>query len=415
MISGTAIVQTGSSTNGMNSILMNNGNSITQSGSVSNTFGTINQLTNTGINQLGTATNLFGAVSQLNGYGITQIGTVSNTLGGITQIVNGGITQSGTATNTFGNITQLSSAGITQSGAGTNTLAAISMIANTNFIQPSGNGTILQIVSNGTDMNTIKRTTVNINTGAGASGSALPAMEIFDTASSSDGRGCFIIPNSGAGSLNPAMVANDCGLLGRSTSKLSALTMSIYSVDRIGVRLDARTLGAPTVALSALTNATTMSKDYTTMTHPVKLLGTVLPTNDLTIQGGIFSGNLGPSLVNSTATLVSYTGLGIAQAGVYIINFTVTLRSTGVSTLLNYAFGICSANNAFDADGTSYGVSNRVNDVQLSLLSGKGLNVPMSTVLTLTGATTLYLNYILNFTGGSTYTLAGSFQFVRIA
>lgn len=416
MIAGTRITQSSTGSNTFGDITMLATSRITQSSTGSNTLGDITMLDSSRITQAGTGSNTLGDITMLSSSRITQSGSGSNTLGGITQTSGSAIIQTGTVTNLFGNINQITGNGITQLGSPTNSLGTISMLANSSILQPAGTGVIQQVVTNATDMNTLKRSTVAIDTGSGVSGSGAVAMEIYDVASGSDGRGLYIIPNAGSGSLNSMVQTNDCGFMGRSVSRVSALTISIYSTDKIGIRLDAKTAGAPTITFSTLTNSIVLTKDWTSYTNPIKLLGTVLPgTSDLTVQGGMTLVSIGAGTLSSSASIQSYTNFGISQAGVYNITANVTIRSTIAASMTSFSAGLNTVNNAYAAEGTQWALTNYVNGGSVFYNIGTGFNANLSTTVNLTGSTTIYLNITAVFGGGSTIAIGGTFQAVRIA
>ena len=108
--------------------------------------------------------------------------------------------------------------------------------ANNNIFMTAGTGIINQPTSVATlsSINALKRTTISINSGS-ASGSGNSALEIVDDV---NGKGCFILPNSGSGSLSGINSANDCAITSRSTQNNNALVFSNWnSAMRNGMRI----------------------------------------------------------------------------------------------------------------------------------------------------------------------------------
>jgi len=156
----------------------------------------------------------------------------------------------------------------------------LTMSANANIVMTSGTGIINQAIPSVTsEGNILKKTFININSGS-AGGAGVSALEIVDNTAGADARGLFVIPNSGSGSLNALAQAGDTVFGGRNFpgpiappnqgGNSNAMVMTCWSNDKVGLRISARTIGAPTTELCAgNNNSITQSTTQTTFNNVV--------------------------------------------------------------------------------------------------------------------------------------------------
>lgn len=273
------------------------------------------------------------SILNLNGEGGIQIST-----GTIQRI---GIASGGTTTF-FNPIIMAANQSITQSGSVFNTLGGTTMVAGNNLAFPSGNGVITQVVTNPTDKNLLKKTSMSINSGSGAAGYGGEALEIYDVATGADNRGFLFLPNSGSGSFNTFARANDCLVLSKNSgagsgSPNSALTLTAWTTNRIGIRLNATTAGAPTIEMATLTNTTLMDKDRTAF------------ASKATFRAGLYSG-----------TVIGYATSGNTETDL------MTLSSTQTQFDLPVAFGNTQYSTAKTATQLGYITNGLITNVDKS-------------------------------------------------
>jgi hypothetical protein len=108
---------------------------------------------------------------------------------------------------------------------------------NINLAMAAGTGIINQGISNtGTSLSNIfKKSAIAINSGS-STGSSTSGLEIYDE--SGGGRGLFILPNSGGGSLSNLNMANDCALVSRSPQNNNSISITNWNSElRNGIRI----------------------------------------------------------------------------------------------------------------------------------------------------------------------------------
>ena len=109
--------------------------------------------------------------------------------------------------------------------------------SNINLAMASGTGIINQGISNtGSSLSNIfKKSAISIISGS-STGSSTSGLEIYDE--SGGGKGLFILPNSGGGSLSNLNMVNDCALVSRSPQNNNAISITNWNSElRNGIRI----------------------------------------------------------------------------------------------------------------------------------------------------------------------------------
>lgn len=199
------------------------------------------------------------------------------------------------------------------SGGTTTFFNPISMSGGQGISFLSGGGIISQVVTNASDINSLKRTQVTIDNG-GAAGAI--SFETFDANAGANGRGFFFVPNAGSGSFNPAVVSGDSAIIGRNSgANNNCMALSCYSNDRISLRLNARTVGAPQIISSTGANTTTMDKDTTTYIKPINFTGTTPSARQIQNVGTLSFLDVSGGLTNGTSTSTIYMDTSMSVPG----------------------------------------------------------------------------------------------------
>lgn len=249
--------------------------------------------------------------SGLNVYSNSVFDGIMNIASGQSIVINNGSTINFLASS----ILNMASSSIAQTGTIGNTLGAINMIANNGIFFPTGTGIINQTVSNGVDTNSLKKTNIYINTGV-ASGATVPSLDMQDNAIGADTRGFAFYPNGGSGSVNAITQSGDSVIGSKNAATAgafsSAMTITCLTTDRIGIRLNAKTLLAPTIELSTTaTNIITMDKDKTNFNQKA-LFKAGLATSD--VINHVSGGGVESTAINITSSQVRIeSALGFAN------------------------------------------------------------------------------------------------------
>jgi hypothetical protein len=109
--------------------------------------------------------------------------------------------------------------------------------SNINLVMAAGTGIINQpYTTDSPSANNFKKTNIIVNSGV-AAGSATSGLEIYDDFNSI-GKGLFILPNSGSGSLSTLNLANDCAIVSRSPQNNNAISITNWNSDmKNGIRI----------------------------------------------------------------------------------------------------------------------------------------------------------------------------------
>lgn len=328
------------------------------------------------------------------------------------------------------------------------------MTANNNVFMSAGTGIINQAITSGSLVkNSFKLSDFRFNSG-NASGTA-NAFEFYDEV---NGKGLFLLPNSGGGSLAQINMANDCALISRSGENNNAITVSNWATNmKNGLRVFTTDISNCGLTLQCgqsnpleiaelkmnynrVTNTTTTSFNNTINFNPA---GNVVPSKRLLSGLGTLSftdicGNtiLGTSLstiwTDSSSSLYT-TGLGgvfydcgistgahqfiVNNAGTETTPFFVSPSLTSVNNTFlvrssvtpSNRFDIVtdSASNTYIRARTSTPSANGIVNINCDTVSAGGV-VTNSPVLTLTPfylevKKGIYLNYPSSSASSSSY------------
>lgn len=343
----------------------------------------------------------------------------SSTFSGAVNIAVGyAINISPTASINFSGTSSLNmaSALINQSGTATNIMNTISMLANKNITMPAGTGIISQTVTTATDTNILKKTDIRIDSGVGA-GAGVLACEVYDTNSGANGRGFFFMPNGGGGSYNGIVQAGDSGILGRNIgANNNAMVISCWTSDKIGLRINGKTVGAPTTELCAGTNSILQSTTQT-------LFNKAIAFDSLSYASPRIVGQLGYILSASSAAVnipssasVQNIGNVSLPSGVWIVEMNFSIAPiTSSSNFTYFAHGISTTNSAFESSGSL--TASNYDSSNISLGGGKYFTNTSrcSYTNTSTSPITLYFNVKLTYGGASNCSCGGIYTITRIA
>ena len=134
----------------------------------------------------------------------------------------------------------------------------LTISANNNFTMNAGTGRINQTITTGevSTRNQFKLSDFTFNSNVGTGGAT--AFEFFDSV---NGKGLFILPNSGNGSLSQTNRQNDCVLSSRSTENTNSIVISNWNTNmRNGLRVSTTDISNCSVQLQCGQNNT---NDYT--------------------------------------------------------------------------------------------------------------------------------------------------------
>ena len=162
--------------------------------------------------------------------------------GGYSSTLLGQIYQSGT-TQFHQNLATNSAINFVVKDSGGNNITPLQMTStsnnipsNVNLVMSAGTGVISQpnIAGSNSAINNFKKSNIAINSNS-AGGSATAGLEVYDEV---NGKGLFILPNSGDGSLGNTNRPNDCCITSRSPQNSNALTLSNWNSNfRNGLRI----------------------------------------------------------------------------------------------------------------------------------------------------------------------------------
>lgn len=395
--------------------------------------------------------------SGLNVYSNSVFDGIMNIASGQSIVINNGSTINFLASS----ILNMASSSIAQTGTVGNTLGSINMIANNGILFPTGSGVINQTVTNAVDTNSLKRTSININSGV-AAGSNASCLDGTDQTALGDARGFVVYPNSGSGTLNGITQSGDTVFGSKNAASAgafsNALTLTCFTSDRIGVRLNAKTLTAPTIELSTTsTNIITMDKDKTNFNQK-SLFRAGLATSDvinhiaaggtettaMTISATQSRFDLPIAFANTsyptarTAIQLGYINSG-SIAGVNVATST-SVRNLGSASSIQVNSGVwrVDINYSFAPITTASSVTNltlAINTVSTSIPTSGALmsSVFEPEVFTLAGGTyysftcsasvlnnnsgtliSIYPVYILEFTGATNFIIGCNWVVTRI-
>ena len=219
--------------------------------------------------------------------------------------------------------------------------------SNINLAMAAGTGIINQpyTISSGAT-NIFKKTNIVVNSNS-ASGSATSALEIFDDV---NGKGLFILPNSGGGSLSSLNLANDCAIVSRSSQNNNAISITNWNSDmKNGIRIFTTDISNCGMTLQCGSGSAfselrmafnkTLNTFTTTFNNPIDFNpgGTISPARRLlsglgTLRFTDISGNNTGGTTNSTITMDSL-------ATVAGLNFDCSLNSGNHNFIVNDASG----------------------------------------------------------------------------
>jgi hypothetical protein len=203
---------------------------------------------------------------------------LNENVGGYSSTLLGQIYQSGT-TQFHQNLATNSAINFVVKDSGANNITPFQMTstannipANVNLNMAGGSGIINQtgIAGSNTAINILKRSSVVINSNS-ASGSATAGLEVYDDGLGG-GRGLFILPNSGSGSLGNTNQTNDCCLTSRANQNNNVLTLSNWNSNfRNGIRIGTTDISNSFVTIQCGQNSTSdwteLAMNYTRGTN----------------------------------------------------------------------------------------------------------------------------------------------------
>lgn len=228
------------------------------------------------------------------------------------------------------------------------TSSSLNIASNVNVSMPAGTGIINQ--SNTTGVNTVsnalKRTQIAISSNS-PTGSSISGLEVYDDV---NGKGCFIMPNTGSGTLGDTTRTNDCAIVSRSPQNTNAITIANWNTNlRNGLRVFTTDVNNCGLTLQCGQNSTadytelamnynrTTNTTTTTFNNSINFnpSGTVIPSRR--ILNGI-------GTVGLTDILGNVAG-GTNTANIYL-DSTLTVPGVVYDNNLNGGYHIFSTNDA---------------------------------------------------------------------
>lgn len=291
---------------------------------------------------------------------------------------------------------------------GTENLQSVTIAQNKNIFMSSGTGILNQTISTDlTTANNLKKSGFFINSGS-ATGTGTAAIEVADY----NGKGCYIMPNCGNGSLSSTNEANDCAITSRYPQNNNSLCFSnwnsamrnglrIFTTDanNCGISLQCGDTGAGNYADFKINYNKTLATVTTSFNYPINFNpnGTIVASKRaLTGLGTLtFSEISGSTPANSTDCSITTTGTGTADTGLGGIIYKsgiatgchqyVVTDNTGVtSTPFFVSSGLTSANNTLTIR-SSVTPSNRLDIVtdssQNTTIRGKSATASTSAII----------------------------------
>lgn len=228
------------------------------------------------------------------------------------------------------------------------TSSSLNIASNVNVSMPAGTGIINQTNTIGVtnSSNTFKRSQVVISSNS-PTGTSTSGLEVYDEV---NGKGCFIMPNTGSGTLGDTTRTNDCAIVSRSPQNTNAITIANWNTNlRNGLRVFTTDVNNCGLTLQCGQNSTadytelamnynrTTNTTTTTFNNSINFnpSGTVIPSRR--ILNGI-------GTVGLTDILGNVAG-GTNTANIYL-DSTLTVPGIVYDNNLNGGYHIFSTNDA---------------------------------------------------------------------
>lgn len=226
------------------------------------------------------------------------------------------------------------------------TSSSLNIASNVNVSMPAGTGIINQTNTLGvnTASNTFKRSQVVISSNS-PTGTSTSALEVYDDV---NGKGCFIMPNTGSGTLGDTSRTNDCAIISRSPQNSNAITIANWNTNmRNGLRVFTTDINNCGLTLQCGQNSTAdytelaMNYNRTTNTTTTTFNNSINfnPSNAVAPSRRILNGI---GTLGLTDILGNTTG-GTATANIYL-DSTLTVPGVVYDCNLNNGYHIFSTN-----------------------------------------------------------------------
>lgn len=226
------------------------------------------------------------------------------------------------------------------------TSSSLNVASNVNVSMSAGTGIINQTNTLGvnTASNTFKRSQVVISSNS-PTGTSTSGLEVYDDV---NGKGCFIMPNTGSGTLGDTARTNDCAIISRSPQNSNAITISNWNTNlRNGLRVFTTDVNNCGLTLQCGQNSTAdytelaMNYNRTTNTTTTTFNNSINfnPSNAVAPSRRILNGI---GTLGLTDILGNTTG-GTATANIYL-DSTLTVPGVVYDCNLNNGYHIFSTN-----------------------------------------------------------------------
>jgi hypothetical protein len=227
--------------------------------------------------------------------------------------------------------------------------------SNINLVMAAGTGIINQpYTTDSPSANNFKKTNIIVNSGV-AAGSATSGLEIYDDFNSI-GKGLFILPNSGSGSLSTLNLANDCAIVSRSPQNNNAISITNWNSDmKNGIRIF--TTDVSNCGMTLQCGSGTLFSEFRMAFNRTLNTFTTSYNNPINFNPTTY-GAISPArrLLSGLGTLSFTDILGNTTGGT--TNSTITMDSLATVPGLNFDCSLNSGNHNFTVNNLS---GNKIN------------------------------------------------------